>query len=451
LRIPSYIIPCLNDRDQETGGSDSTFARACRIKNPGSGMNSRERIQAALDFREPDRIPVDFGGHRSSGISAIGYARLKEALGISTGDIYVYDMIQQLAVIEEPVLDRFGVDTIELGRAYMQDDREWKEWILPDGTPCRIPGMIRVEKRGDHWYLLSESGIPLGVQKKGSLYFEQVYFPMAHRDFPNEDFDDLEEQMKLSMWAAIPGPGSHLALEGEGLSILAEGARKLRESTDRAIIGLFGGNLFETPQMLFGMDRYLCYTALYPEAVTRLSEKLCEIYCRDMKRWLGAVGSCIDVMLFGDDLGSNQGPLIDPEMYRLYYKPYHKRMWDLAKELAPHVKILLHSCGSIEPFLEDLIEAGLDAVNPVQVSARGMDLGGLKNKYGGRITFWGGGCDTQSVLPDSGPAGIEEHVRNQLAIMKGSGGFVFQAVHNILSNVPTGNIIRMFDTVLENR
>ena len=415
-------------------------------------MNSRQRVLAALDFREPDMIPIDFGGHRSSGISAIGYARLKEALGITTGDIYVYDMIQQLAIVEEPVLERFQVDTIELGRAYMRDDRDWKDWVLPDGTPCKIPAMVRVEKKGDDWYLVSESGIPMGVQKKGSLYFEQVYFPMADRNFENEYFGDLEDQMKLNMWCGTPGPGSHVELKGEGIEILAEGARKLRESTDRTIIGLFGGNLFETPQMLFGMDRYLCYTALYPEAVIRLSEKLCEMYCRDMKKWLGAVGPHIDVMLFGDDLGSNQGPLIDPEMYRQYYKPYHSKMWSLARELAPHIKILLHSCGSIEPFLEDLIEAGLDAVNPVQTSARGMELQALKDSYGGRITFWGGGCDTQSVLPDLSSSGeLEDHVINQLGIMKGNGGFVFQAVHNILSNVPTGNIIRMFDTVLENR
>lgn len=414
-------------------------------------MNSRERVLASLNFGQPDKIPVDFGGHRSSGISAIAYARLKESLGIASGDIYVYDMIQQLAIIEKPVLDRFGVDTLELGRAYLLEDHAWKSWVLPDGTPCKIPAMVQVEQKGGDWYLLSESGVPLGVQKKGCLYFEQVHFPMADRDFSGQDFGDLEEQMKQNLWCAVPGPGSHLELNVAGLRMLAEGAKKLRESTDRAIIGLFGGNLFETPQSLFGMDRYLAYMALYPEAVIRLSEKLCEIHCRDMEKWLGAVGPYIDVMLFGDDLGSNQGPLIDPGMYRHYYKPYHKKMWNLAKQLAPHVKILLHSCGSIEPFLEDLIEAGLDAVNPVQISAMRMDLQALKSRYGGRITLWGGGCDTRTMLGDASPGKLEEHVRRQLQIMKGSGGFVFQAVHNILADIPPENIIRMFDTVLEYR
>ncbi|HDS08084.1 MAG TPA: methyltransferase [Bacteroides sp.] len=414
-------------------------------------MNSRQRVLAALDFKSPDRIPVDFGGHRSSGISAIAYARLKKALGITSGNIYVYDMIQQLAIVEEPVLERFQVDTVELGRAYMLEENDWKEWVLPDGTPCRIPGMIRLEEKAGDWYLLSESGIPLGVQKKGSLYFEQIYFPMADRDFENDDFGDLEEQMKRSLWCAVPGPGSHLEPDPEGGRLLAEGAQKLRGSTDRAILGLFGGNLFETPQSLIGMDRYLCYTAMYPDAVLRLSEKLCGIYCREMEKWLAAVGPSIDVMVFGDDLGSNQGPLIDPGMYRLYYQPYHRKMWELARILAPHVKIMLHSCGAIEPFLEDLIEAGLDAVNPVQTSARGMDLPSLKSKYGGRITFWGGGCDTRSVLPGASLEKMETHVRERIRTMKGEGGFVFQAIHNILADVPPEQVIAMFDTVLKYR
>ncbi len=414
-------------------------------------MNSRERVLTALNYHDPDKIPIDFGGHRSSGISAIAYARLKEKLGICSGGIYVYDMIQQLAIVEEPVLDRFQVDTIELGRAYMHSDEDWKDWVLPDGTPCKIPAMVNVEKTGDDWYLLAENGLPLGVQKKGCLYFEQTNYPMEGRDFENDEFADINEQFKLNMWCATPGPGGHLKLEGEGLVKMSEGARRLRESTDKAIIGLFGGNLFETPQIMCRNDNYFLSMALYPEACLRFSEQLTAIYMADMEKWLSAVGPYIDIMLFGDDFGSNQGPLIDPEMYRLYYKPFHKKMWEKVKKLAPHVKILLHSCGSIEPFLEDLIDAGLDAVNPVQISAKDMDIASLKEKYKGRLTFWGGGCDTQSILPNSSPDQIEEHVRQQILVMKGNGGFVFQQVHNIMSNVPSENIIRMFDTVIKYR
>lgn len=410
-------------------------------------MTSRKRVISALSFREPDKIPIDFGGHRSSGISAIAYARLKEKLGITAGGIYVHDMIQQLAVIEEPVLERFQVDTIELGMAFTRDESCWKDWILPDGTPCKIPALVNVEKRGDSWYLLSEAGKPLGVQRPGMDFFDQIHYPMEAKDFNTEDFSDLEEQLKSVMWNAVPGPES----SGGGYTGMSEEARAFRNDTARAVVGLFGGNLFETPQTLFRNDNYLLYTILYPEAVLRLSEVLCDKYCMELEKWLAAFGPSIDIILFGDDFGSNQGPLIDPGFYRLYYKPFHKRMWALVKKLAPHVKILLHSCGSIEPFLDDLIEAGLDAINPVQISAANMSLEALKEKYEGRITFWGGGCDTQSILPNASKDEIEEHVRKQVLTMKGSGGFVFQQVHNIMSNVPPESIIQMFDTAIKYR
>jgi len=209
--------------------------------------------------------------------------------------------------------------------------------------------------------------------------------------------------------------------------------------------------MIEGPQALYGMENYLLYTALYPEQIIRLSEVLCEGYCKSLRKWLPAVAPYIDLIGFGDDLGTNNGPMISPEKYRLYYKPYHARMWRLVKELAPHVKILLHCCGGIEPLLEDLIEAGLDAVNPVQISARGMQLETLKSKYGVRITFWGGGCDTQTILPQGTPDQVRDHVRGQIEIMKGEGGFVFQQVHNIIGRVPIENIMAMFETVIRFR
>ena len=144
-------------------------------------MDSRQRVLAALNHEQPDRVPIDFGGHRSSGIMAIAYSRLKKALGITSGDIYVYDMIQQLAIVEERVLDAFGVDTIEMGRGFLTDDKDWKDWVLPDGTPCKIPCYVQVEKRGQDWVLPAEDGTVLAIQKKGCLYFEQTFWPMADR------------------------------------------------------------------------------------------------------------------------------------------------------------------------------------------------------------------------------------------------------------------------------
>ena len=409
-------------------------------------MTSRERIIAALNFRPPDRIPVDFGGHRSSGIHAMTYARLKKALGITTGNVYVYDMIQQLAIIEEPVLDLLYADTIELGRSFLLDDKEWKDWILPDGTPCKIPYFINVEKKGEDWYLLGNDGMALGVQRKGCYYFEQTHYPLLNADFENEDFSGLADSFKHSMWNSIASPGGHLGIEPQGLEQLRKGAKALRNKTDRAIIGLFGGNLFEIPQFLFSAGNYLTYLALYPDACMRLSEKLTEIHMNKLEKWLPVVGPYIDIIMFGDDLGTNAGPMIAPEYYRTYFKPFHKILWKRVKEIA-NVKIQLHSCGSIEAYLDDMIDAGLDAVNPVQISARNMDLPHLKQKFGGRITLWGGGCDTQRILQFGTPEEVRKHVNEQISPWKGQGGFVFQQVHNIMADVPVKNIIAMFETV----
>ncbi len=409
-------------------------------------MNSRERILAALNHQEPDRAPIDFGAHRSSGISAIAYAKLKQALGITTGNVYIYDMVQQLAIVEEPVLDAFNVDCIEMGRGFMLDDSDWKDWILPDGTPCKIPVYVNVEKREGDSFLVSEDGLDLAVQKKGSVFFEQTHIPLADLDFENDDFVEIVDFFGKSMWTGVAAPGSHIPLNDEGLKKMEAGARALRESTDRAIIGLFGGNMFEAPQFLFGMDNYLTYMALYPEACLRLSEALYDMYISNLEKWLSAVGPYIDIILFGDDLGGQNGPLLSMKMYREYYKPYHKKLWNRAKELAD-VKVMLHSCGGIEPFLNDLIECGLDTVNPVQISCKGMDPQTLKDTYGDRICFWGGGCDTHEVLPRGNAKMVAAHVKEQVNIMSGDGGFVFQQVHNIMSETPPENIIAMFEAV----
>jgi uroporphyrinogen decarboxylase len=411
-------------------------------------MTSRERVLASLDHREPDRVPIDLGGHRSSGVAAMAYARLKRALGIRDGDVYVYDVVQQLAVVEPPVLDALGVDVIELGRGFLTDADDWKDWTLPDGTPCKVPAYVRLERRGEDWLLCAPDGRALGVQKKGCLYFEQTYFPCYERSFEDDDFSDLVDVLGRTMWTAVPHPGAHLPLDDAVLAELTRRARSLRASTDRAIVGLFGGNLFEIPQWLFGMENYLAAVALHPDAALRFTERLCDIHLRNLDRWLGAVGPSIDVILFGDDLGGQNGPLLSPAMYRRLLKPYHARLWRRSKERA-NVKVMLHCCGGIRPLIPDLIEAGVDAINPVQISCAGMDAAGLKADFGKDLVFWGGGCDTRSVLPRGTPAAVRDHVRRQIEILFPGGGFVFQQVHNIQADVPAENILAMIEAARE--
>ena len=409
-------------------------------------MTSRERVLAALNHVEPDRIPVDLGGHRSSGISAIAYHRLRKHLGLPEKVVRVYDMVQQLAIIDEDVLNLFGVDVIEMGRGFLLDDKDWKPWILPDGTPCEIPFYTNLELRGEDWFILDKSGTEVGVLKMGSLYFEQTLFPLMERGIENDHFEDLEEMLGKQIWSAVAHPGAHLEMDEQGLKELGLRAKELREKSDRAIVGLFGGNMFEIPQMLYRMDHYLLATGMYPDKVLELSEKLYQIHLKNLELWLSAVGPYIDVVLFGDDLGGQQGPLISPDAYREFYKPYHKKLWGRAKELAD-VKVQLHCCGGIYELLDDLIEAGLDMVNPVQISCRGMDPKRLKADFGKRITFWGGGCDTQRILPLSSPSEISKHVQELTSIFSPGGGFVFQQVHNILANVSPENVVAMMDSI----
>ena len=237
-----------------------------------------------------------------------------------------------------------------------------------------------------------------------------------------------------------------MAFDEQGLGELAAGARHLRATTDRAIIGLFGGSIFEIPQFLYRIDNHLANMALYADAVHRLVTELCDLHLANLEKWLGAVGPYIDVILFGDDLGGQNGPLISPTMYRELCKPYHRKLWRRAKELAD-AKVMLHSCGGIEPLLDDLIDAGMDTTNPVQITSVGMAPSRLKQVYGDRICFWGGGCDTRDVLPHGTPQQVAAHVRQHVDVLRPRGGFVFQQVHNIMADVPAENVVAMFAAV----
>lgn len=405
-------------------------------------MTPRERVITSLNHREPDRVPVDLSGHRSSGIAAITYAKLRKHLGLSPKPIRVYDTVQQLAIVDEDVLDLFGVDTIELGRQFALDEGDWTDWVLPDGTPCQVPVWVRPERADGKWLIRSKSGRVIAHMPDGALYFEQTYYPLADEHGPRT----IPKAMEECMWTAVACPPGPLANGPEGLKRLAEGAKALRARTDRAIIGLFGGNLLELGQFLYRNDNFFVLLAGEPAKAHAFLDEAVETHLPALERFLGAVGPYIDVVLFGDDLGMQRGPQISPQMYREFFKPRHKLMWARAKELAP-VKVMLHCCGGVRQLLPDLIDAGLDAINPVQISCSGMDPRELKSEFGKEMVFWGGGCETQTALALDTPAEVKEHVRRLVDIFRPGGGFVFQQVHNILANVPPENIVAMYEAV----
>jgi uroporphyrinogen decarboxylase len=383
-------------------------------------------------------VAIDFSGHPSSGIAAIAYAKLRDYLGLPRRIIRVYDPIQQLAIVDEDVLEKFGVDVLDLGRGFALDEESWADWILPDGTPCKMPAWALPEKADERWVFRSKSGRVIAHMPKGALYFEQTYFPFADEKGPTT----IREGMQESMWNAVGGPPGPRVNQEQ----LHEGAKRLRQKTDKAILGGFGGNLLETGQFLYRNDNFFMLLAGEPAKAHKFLDDLVEIHLANLEKYLAAVGDSIDIIKFGDDLGMQSGPQVSPKMYREFFKPRHKLMWMRAKQLA-NVIVMLHCCGGVRELLPDLIDAGLDAINPVQISCAGMDAAELKAEFGKEMVFWGGGCDTQTILPDATPEEVRRHVKEQVRILSPGGGFVFQQVHNILAYVSPANVVAMFEAV----
>ncbi|MEN3186830.1 MAG: uroporphyrinogen decarboxylase family protein [Atribacterota bacterium] len=403
-------------------------------------MTSRERVQLALAHKEADKIPVDFGGHRSSGIMALAYRDLRRKLGLSERPILVYDFIQQLALIEKDVLDLFQVDVVGLEHLFVDESAYWKDWELPDGTPCKIPSFIEVEKAEEGWIVRGDEGQPICVQRPGCLYFEQCYFPLAENT--DETFERLEHDLAQVMWFRLGAPPYPWSWEEQ-----KKYAKRLRESTDRAIYAAFGGNLLETSQFVFRIDNLFTEIALNPARIHRFLDRLVEYHLTNLERFLETLGPYVDIIGFGDDLGMQTGPQISPAMYQEFFKPRHAIMWQTVKKRFPHLKVALHCCGSFYRLLPDLIEAGLDIIQPVQITARDMEPEKLKKEFGRDIVFWGGGCDTQRILPFGTTKEVREHTRHNITVFASGGGYVFQQVHNIMAGVPPENVVAMFEEV----
>jgi uroporphyrinogen decarboxylase len=408
-------------------------------------MNSRERILAAYAHKESDVVPIDFNGHRSSGIMVRPYMRLREALGLPKSPLYVYDFIQQLALVEDDVLEIVGADVVELGHNYCNRADYWKDWELEDGTPCKIPAFIEVKKTKEGNIVLGDEKQVICIQKPGCLFFEQTCFPLSASE--DSTFERLRYDLNQIMWVRLGIPPAPAGLDEAGLKEMAANAKGLRASADKAIYATFGGNLVEIGEFAFRIDNFLCLLAAEPKRMHAFLDKLVEYHLENMDRYLSAVGPFIDILGFGDDLGMQTGPQFSPQMYREFFKPRHQVLWNHAKKRYPHIHVSLHCCGGIYPLLPDMIEAGLEAVNPVQFTCKDMELPRLKREFGKDVVFWGGGCDTREMLSSGTPKQIEDHVRGNVACMRGGGGFVFQQVHNILDNVPPENIVAMFRSV----
>jgi uroporphyrinogen decarboxylase len=378
-------------------------------------LNPRERVLLALDHKEPDRIPIDLGATIVSSITKSAYLPLKTHLGLPHEEIQMLDYVQQLPYLDEALLERLGVD--------------FRMVQLPSAT---APG-LKIFEEGNYYAFIDRWGSKLHMPKEGGYYFDWVDFPIKEADM---------EMLDRYNWPH-PDPEEYILRLGEQ-------AKYLYQNTDFALVGsaVIGGGIFEQPARTMGMEKFLMSLAAEPKFADRLMEQITDIYIESCNHYLDEVGKYIQVFTYWDDVNTQNGWLINPDTYRKMVKPKQRRLVEAIKKKTK-AKLFFHGCGATFDLIPDLIDLGFDILNPVQVSARGMDTKRLKQAYGKDITFWGGGVDTQRVLPFGSQTEVVDEVKRRIDDLAPGGGFVFAAVHNIQAQVPPKNIAALFDTAFD--
>jgi uroporphyrinogen decarboxylase len=412
-------------------------------------MKSRERVLAAINHEEPDGLPVDIGSTPSSGISAIAYDNLIRHLGFQDKRNWVYDVVQQVAQPSLSFLDHFRIDVLDVGRTFNLKDEDWHNYTLANGSTAQQPKWFQPEQQPNGSYLAYVDGDPIAKMPVGATFYDQTVFPFID-GYPKEYGANLDEAMGKIHWAALAhSPWDH-AGEADFWEQLRANAIQLRNTTDRAIMVVAGCNLFEWGTFLRRLDNFLMDLALDQANVEGLLDALMERHLKTLEKVCNAVGDVVDILRFGDDLGMDTSPFMNPNVYRKLFKPRHTMLCDYVHKNS-NMHTFLHSCGSIYRLIPDLIEAGYEILNPVQTNSRDMDPGRLKREFGKDVTFWGGGADTRAILNRGTPAQVKDHVRRNIEILSPGGGFVFNTIHNIMPDVPPENILAMFEAIDEFR
>lgn len=409
-------------------------------------MTSRERVLAAIAHREPDQVPVDLGSTPSSGISAIACMNLVRELGRGDGPPRVYDVVQELAQPEDWLLDRFGVDAVDVGRAFNDRTEDWRETVMPEGRKYLVPRWFVPVRRGEDLLVHDAESTLIAQRPAGATFYDQRCFPWADGYPPG--YAGLQEAMGKVLWSALVHPPWDHAGEAGFWEDLRSRAAALKAKSGRALVIVAGCNLFEWGTFLRRMDNFLADLLVDEAGVEGLLDALMERHLATLERVCAAVGDVADIIRFGDDLGHSGGPFMAPGVYRRLFKRRHRMLVDYVRAHSS-MKTFLHSCGSIRALLPDLIEAGYDVINPVQTGARDMEPEALKREFGADITFWGAGIENQTVLARGTPAEVRAQALERCALLSRGGGFVFNAIHNIMPDVPARNVVALFDAVAE--
>ena len=377
-------------------------------------MNSRERVLTALNHQEPDRLPFDLGGTGATGIHITAYKNLRQYLGLASVEVRTDDIIQQLATVDEDLAERLQTDCRN---------------VAP-----RSSAIYNLEFRdeGNYTAYTDEWGIDWHMPKEGGFYYDMYRHPMAEA----ETLEDVQGY-------AWPDPVDPHRFQG-----LRERAKAVHDRGKVVILGGLSAGVSEMHSWLRGFVPYYMDFHLNPGLAEYLMDMVVELKMAYWERILAVAGEYVDVVMEADDMAGQDRLLISPDTYRRYIKPRHAKLFAFIKKQAP-VKIFFHSCGAIRPLVGDLIEAGIDILNPVQKSAAGMDLVELKREFGQDLVFWGGGVDTQRVFGTGTPQQVRDDVKRSIDALALGGGFVFGTVHNTQANVPAENFMAMWETIQE--
>ena len=400
-------------------------------------MNSRERVKKSLNFEEPDRIPLDLGGTTTSGIMAHALDRLRNYLKLEKKPVKVNEVLQMLGEVEMDVVERLGIDILPvepLVQFFGLKRERYKPWKLFDGTGVLVPGdfEVEVDKKGD---LLLHHGGDLskpieGRMARGGYYFDKPSLTESHPDFTPPA---LKEVMK-----------NYPRLNQEELNFLRSRTSQLRQETDKALI-LCRWEAVGLPAV-GSIPDFLCLLATDRKYVKDLFELETELTINNLEKLWETLGEDIDIIgLDGYDFGSQRSELFSPKWFEEVYLPYYKKQNDWIHKNTTW-KTWMHSCGSIPRIIPFLVESGLDILNPVQCSAEGMDPAWLKDKFGKKLIFWGGGVDTQKTLPFGTPDEVRKEVTERIKTFAPGGGFIFNPVHNIQYGTPPENIAAAYET-----
>ena len=381
-------------------------------------MNSRERLLMAIDHNEPDRIPYDLGSTQLTGISITAYKELRNYLGLPEEEIIPSDIIQQLAHPGEDILEELQVDT---------------RGLFPKTSHNHFRPSQVVEE-DDHWYYRDEWGLGYRYPKVAGYWYTLTESPLENLDPTPRTIDGYN-------WP--------IAADASRIENLKKRAVRYHEQGKGVVLKGLCAGVFEMCQRLRGMENALVDFLLYPEMNERLIGKIADLKIEFWEMALSHLADDVEVIIEADDYGTQESQLISPEQFRMYYKPHINRIIQTIKKQAPKAKVFFHSCGNVRPVIPDFIEMGIDILNPVHINAEGMDPFGLKKDFGEDITFWGGGIDTQDILPHGTPKEVADNVKRNIDALAPGGGFVFNTVHNILSEVPPENIMAMWKTLKE--